>query len=101
MISPLNFELAVSARDALTKAVYGRTFNWLVEKINKSLALQVREQQLSPQKFSHHVVGFAPVLTRLCGLYMQEQIYHSSKDASVIGLLDIYGFEVLQHNRCN
>uniref|UniRef100_A0A7N8YHM0 Myosin Ic, paralog a n=1 Tax=Mastacembelus armatus TaxID=205130 RepID=A0A7N8YHM0_9TELE len=59
MISPLNFEQAVCARDALAKAVYGRTFTWLVEKINQSL---------------------------------------SSKDSSVIGLLDIYGFEVLQHN---
>uniref|UniRef100_A0A8C4ILH6 Myosin-Ic n=1 Tax=Dicentrarchus labrax TaxID=13489 RepID=A0A8C4ILH6_DICLA len=62
MISPLNFEQAVSARDALAKAVYGRTFTWLVEKINQSLALK------------------------------------SSKGSSVIGLLDIYGFEVLQHN---
>uniref|UniRef100_A0A3Q3M8H6 Myosin Ic, paralog a n=1 Tax=Mastacembelus armatus TaxID=205130 RepID=A0A3Q3M8H6_9TELE len=59
MISPLNFEQAVCARDALAKAVYGRTFTWLVEKINQSLAV---------------------------------------KDSSVIGLLDIYGFEVLQHN---
>uniref|UniRef100_A0A4W6FN10 Myosin Ic, paralog a n=1 Tax=Lates calcarifer TaxID=8187 RepID=A0A4W6FN10_LATCA len=59
MISPLNFEQAISARDALAKAVYGRTFTWLVEKINQSLAL---------------------------------------KGSSVIGLLDIYGFEVLQHN---
>ncbi|MEQ2229483.1 Unconventional myosin-Ic [Ilyodon furcidens] len=67
MVSPLNFEQAVSARDALAKAVYGRTFNWLVEKINQSLALKAEN-------------------------------YHSSKDASVIGLLDIYGFEVLQHN---
>ncbi|XP_038152569.1 unconventional myosin-Ic isoform X2 [Cyprinodon tularosa] len=66
MISPLNFEQAVSARDALAKTVYGRTFNWLVEKINQSLALK-------------------------------EEIY-SSKGSSVIGLLDIYGFEVLQHN---
>uniref|UniRef100_A0A3B5LJX6 Myosin motor domain-containing protein n=1 Tax=Xiphophorus couchianus TaxID=32473 RepID=A0A3B5LJX6_9TELE len=65
MISPLNFEQAVSARDALAKAVYGRTFNWLVEKINQSLTLKVQEH---------------------------------SKDASIIGLLDIYGFEVLQHN---
>lgn len=30
---------------------------------------------------------------------IQDEIYHSSKDFSVIGLLDIYGFEVLQHNR--
>eukprot|EP00064_Thunnus_orientalis_P010390 superscaffoldBa00001411_g10416 len=67
MISPLNFEQAVSARDALAKAVYGRTFTWLVEKINQSLALK-------------------------------DEIYHSSKGSSVIGLLDIYGFEVLQNN---
>uniref|UniRef100_UPI003AABA897 unconventional myosin-Ic n=1 Tax=Centroberyx gerrardi TaxID=166262 RepID=UPI003AABA897 len=67
MISPLNFEQAGSARDALAKAVYGRTFTWLVEKINQSLALK-------------------------------DEVYHSSKGSSVIGLLDIYGFEVLQHN---
>uniref|UniRef100_A0A3Q4HIU2 Myosin Ic, paralog a n=1 Tax=Neolamprologus brichardi TaxID=32507 RepID=A0A3Q4HIU2_NEOBR len=63
MITPLNFEQAEAARDALAKAVYGRTFTWLVEKINQSLALKVH-----------------------------------SKGSSVIGLLDIYGFEVLQHN---
>uniref|UniRef100_UPI0037E9110A unconventional myosin-Ic-like isoform X2 n=1 Tax=Semicossyphus pulcher TaxID=241346 RepID=UPI0037E9110A len=67
MVSPLNFEQAVSARDALAKTVYGRTFTWLVEKINQSLALK-------------------------------DEIYHSSKGSSVIGLLDIYGFEVLLHN---
>uniref|UniRef100_A0A671Y226 Myosin Ic, paralog a n=1 Tax=Sparus aurata TaxID=8175 RepID=A0A671Y226_SPAAU len=67
MISPLSFEQALSARDALAKAVYGRTFTWLVEKINQSLALK-------------------------------DELYHSSKGSSVIGLLDIYGFEVLQHN---
>ncbi|XP_076024594.1 unconventional myosin-Ic-like [Genypterus blacodes] len=66
MISPLNFEQAGSARDALAKAVYGRTFTWLVEKINQSLALK-------------------------------DEIYHSY-GSTVIGLLDIYGFEVLQHN---
>uniref|UniRef100_A0AAQ4RRK7 Myosin Ic, paralog b n=1 Tax=Gasterosteus aculeatus aculeatus TaxID=481459 RepID=A0AAQ4RRK7_GASAC len=66
MITPLNFEQAMSARDALAKAVYGRTFTWLVEKINQSVALQV---------------GTTPYDCML-----------------LIGLLDIYGFEVLQHN---
>uniref|UniRef100_A0A673Z155 Myosin Ic, paralog a n=1 Tax=Salmo trutta TaxID=8032 RepID=A0A673Z155_SALTR len=65
MISPLSFEQAVAARDALAKAVYGRAFTWLVVKINQSLA------------------------------FKQNNFKGSS---SVIGLLDIYGFEVFQHN---
>uniref|UniRef100_A0A8C9XAB2 Myosin Ic, paralog b n=1 Tax=Sander lucioperca TaxID=283035 RepID=A0A8C9XAB2_SANLU len=59
LMSPLNLEQASSARDALSKAVYGRTFTWLVNKINASLTYT---------------------------------------NYSVIGLLDIYGFEVFQHN---
>ncbi|XP_020780772.2 unconventional myosin-Ih [Boleophthalmus pectinirostris] len=60
--SPFSVEHAVYARDALAKAIYGRTFNWLVSKVNESLA---------------------------------------NKDSSrktVIGLLDIYGFEVFSVN---
>nr|XP_033486367.1 unconventional myosin-Ic-like [Epinephelus lanceolatus] len=64
LVSPLNLEQASSARDALSKAVYGRTFTWLVNKINSSLA------------------------------YTDD----SYKNCSVIGLLDIYGFEVFQNN---
>ncbi|XP_056330359.1 myosin Ic, paralog b isoform X2 [Danio aesculapii] len=66
LMSPLNQEQAASARDALSKAIYGRTFSWLVNKINDSLAFK-------DESFS-------------------------SKNASVIGLLDIYGFEVFQNN---
>lgn len=40
-MSPLNQEQAASARDALSKAIYGRTFTWLVNKINDSLAFKV------------------------------------------------------------
>lgn len=40
-MSPLNQEQACSARDALSKAIYGRTFTWLVNKINASLAFKV------------------------------------------------------------
>ena len=37
MISPLNFEQAASARDALAKHIYAKLFNWIVEHVNKSL----------------------------------------------------------------
>uniref|UniRef100_A0A7N8X5D6 Myosin IHb n=1 Tax=Mastacembelus armatus TaxID=205130 RepID=A0A7N8X5D6_9TELE len=62
VFSPFSVDHAVYARDALAKAIYDRTFNWLVNKINESLA---------------------------------------NKDSSrktVIGLLDIYGFEVFSVN---
>ncbi|XP_038619759.1 unconventional myosin-Ih [Tachyglossus aculeatus] len=62
VLSPLNVDLSVSARDAMAKAIYGRTFTWLVNKINTSLANKD--------------------LTR----------------KTVIGLLDIYGFEVFDKN---
>ncbi|KAJ7309855.1 hypothetical protein JRQ81_007929 [Phrynocephalus forsythii] len=62
VLSPLDVDLAFYARDAVAKAIYGRTFTWLVNKINSSLA---------------------------------------NKDftkKNVIGLLDIYGFEVFETN---
>uniref|UniRef100_A0ABK0LGY1 Myosin 1C n=1 Tax=Rattus norvegicus TaxID=10116 RepID=A0ABK0LGY1_RAT len=67
LLSPLNLEQAAYARDALAKAVYSRTFTWLVRKINRSLASKDAE---SP----------------------------SWRSTTVLGLLDIYGFEVFQHN---
>uniref|UniRef100_A0A8C1FR21 Unconventional myosin-Ic n=1 Tax=Cyprinus carpio carpio TaxID=630221 RepID=A0A8C1FR21_CYPCA len=67
MISPLSLEQALSARDSLAKAIYGRAFTWLVQKLNQSLAFK-------------------------------DEVYYSSKCSSIIGLLDVYGFEVFQHN---
>ncbi|XP_076007246.1 unconventional myosin-Ih [Genypterus blacodes] len=62
VLSPFTIDHAVYVRDALAKAIYGRTFTWLVNRINDSM---------------------------------------ENKDASkktVIGLLDIYGFEVFYVN---
>uniref|UniRef100_A0A8D0GKM0 Unconventional myosin-Ic n=2 Tax=Sphenodon punctatus TaxID=8508 RepID=A0A8D0GKM0_SPHPU len=68
LVSPLNLEQAAYARDALAKAVYGRTFSWLVNKINRSLA------------------------------YKEAEYPSWRSSTTVLGLLDIYGFEVFQHN---
>ncbi|KAJ3129889.1 Unconventional myosin-Ic [Nowakowskiella sp. JEL0407] len=60
---PLDVEKATYTRDALAKALYGRLFDYLVQKIN--------------EKLNH------------------------SKDGSkrtLIGVLDIYGFEIMQKN---
>uniref|UniRef100_A0A8C9TG30 Myosin IH n=1 Tax=Scleropages formosus TaxID=113540 RepID=A0A8C9TG30_SCLFO len=62
VLSPFSVDHAIYARDALTKALYDRTFTWLVNKINESL-----ENKDSTKK-------------------------------TVIGLLDIYGFEVFYVN---
>lgn len=62
--SPLNKDLSVYARDALSKAIYDRLFTWLVKRLNNSL--QPKEE------------------------------YHKN---TVMGILDIYGFEVFGKNR--
>ncbi|EPY87348.1 unconventional myosin-Ih [Camelus ferus] len=62
VICPLTLELSAYARDAMAKAVYGRTFTWLVNKINSSL------------------------------------VNKDFPGETVIGLLDIYGFEVFDKN---
>ncbi|XP_057215605.1 unconventional myosin-Ih isoform X2 [Triplophysa rosa] len=62
VLSPFTVEHAKYARNALAKAIYGRTFSWLVNKINESL------------------------------------VNKDSTRKTVIGLLDIYGFEVFDVN---
>ena len=61
--TPLNTEQATIARDAVAKGMYERLFNWLVARINGSLAT------------------------------------HASSQKTVLGLLDIYGFEIFEVNR--
>jgi len=61
IVSPINVDAANNTRDAFAKTLYSRTFDWLVECINKSIG-----QDPNP--------------------------------SSVIGVLDIYGFEEFKRN---
>ncbi|KAJ1936895.1 class II myosin, partial [Linderina macrospora] len=58
---PLNISQARAARDGLSKAIYGRLFDWIVARVNT--AMQAREAA-----------------------------------SYIIGVLDIYGFEIFQSN---
>lgn len=54
-------------RDALAKAIYERLFGWIVDKINKAIAVD-------------------------------EHNYSKNYKSSLIGVLDIYGFEIFDNN---
>lgn len=66
--SRLDVEMSIFAKDALAKAIYSRLFEWLVIHINKSLKTTFRKNYGRP---------------------------HKNRS---IGILDIYGFEILQNN---
>lgn len=66
--SHLDIEMSIFAKDALAKAIYSRLFEWLVMHINKSLKTTFLKSHGNPNKIRS------------------------------IGILDIYGFEILQNN---
>ena len=70
ILTNLNKPDAEYARDAMNKALYSKTFDWLVARINEALKNQSKHRQSLKRA--------------------------SSKN--VIGLLDIYGFEIFEKN---
>lgn len=68
-------EQAETARDSLLKAIYGKIFTWLIERVNMSLA---RDSRIGPNNNAAHPQG--------AGSHMQ------------IGILDIFGFETFEVN---
>jgi len=64
-----NTDKAVDSRDVLAKEMYAKMFEWLINRINKSLAAKTKTlEKVSPQS------------------------------TSIIGVLDIFGFESFKHN---
>jgi myosin heavy subunit len=69
--SPLRYEEALSMRDSFAKNIYEKTFNYLIKKMNEKI--EIEHVNLEDEKGSNN--------------------YRKS-----IGLLDIFGFEVLGIN---
>uniref|UniRef100_A0A6S8C1X6 Myosin motor domain-containing protein n=1 Tax=Aureoumbra lagunensis TaxID=44058 RepID=A0A6S8C1X6_9STRA len=68
-LSPCSPENAREGADALAKAIFGRLFDWLVQRINKAVANDDEEQNIE-RRFGH----------------------------KYIGVLDIFGFEIMERN---
>ena len=67
----LNVQQAEYAREAMVKSLYSKSFDWLVQRINKSLQVGIENRKKSLRNVSSR---------------------------NVIGLLDIYGFEIFEKN---
>ena len=65
---------AEDVRDALGKALYSRTFDWLVSRVNQSMRVGPGGGE---QKGGGGGVGEGPI----------------------VGVLDIFGFEIFENNR--
>ena len=68
----LDANAAAALRDSLVKAIYGRMFLWIVQEINSSMSINSNDINNSSRKYQN--------------------------SASVIGILDIFGFEIFEHN---
>ncbi|NXQ29526.1 MYO1A protein, partial [Alaudala cheleensis] len=75
-------------RDALAKNIYSRLFDWLVNRINASIQVSSRGSQSHSRTLDPHTGLNTPLSPQV----------KSDEQRKVMGVLDIYGFEIFQDN---
>ncbi len=87
-MSPLSVPEAEYARDALAKGLYGRLFNYIVQKINTSIHESSKDLLNNPVNSGYDINSDGTGKTK----------NRNKIDPLVIGILDIYGFEIFENN---
>ena len=51
IITPLQKDESYNSRDAMAKTIYGKLFNWIVQRINDNISIKMKAKQHHNNKF--------------------------------------------------
>ena len=94
-VKPLDEAQAADGASALQKAVYGRMFDAIVERLNTLISVELAEGALAHRQRKSAKVSAAHPCSPLA---LAPFAGREEKQAAFIGILDIFGFESFKTN---
>ena len=90
-------EEAAESRDALAKFLYSKLFDWLVKKLNVVMNQKVKGGDGSDEEEEEEQGGDS-AKTAQSGAIVAAPNLDGALNPLIIGVLDIFGFEIFEHN---